>query len=95
MNNSNKVRDEELQSPESIHCNSETGDKKKSSHSQRDNEYSSEVFNFQYIWANSYLTIIKRTVQFDWKWNTCVLISNLTQILVTVQEEKKHRFQMD
>lgn len=49
MNNSNKVRDEELQSPESIHCNSETGDKKKSSHSQRDNEYSSEVFNFQYI----------------------------------------------
>lgn len=29
MNNSNKVRDEELQSPESIHCNSETGDKKK------------------------------------------------------------------
>lgn len=30
MNNSNKVRDEELQSPESIHCNSETGDKKKS-----------------------------------------------------------------
>lgn len=46
MNNSNKVRDEEL---ESIHCNSETGDKKKSSHSQRDNEYSSEVFNFQYI----------------------------------------------
>ena len=68
---------------------------KKASHSQKDNEYVALVFNFQHVWANfSYLAIIKRSFHFEWKWNTCVPILNLTQTSVFVWEERSTGFKV-